>query len=348
MAPTEETLTVAGREVRVTNPDKIFFPALGITKLDLMRYYLDVAAGALAGCRDRPTLLKRHPNGVDGDFFYQKRVPATRPSWIQTVRVRFPSGRNAEFLGVHDEAHLAWMTNLGCIEINPWPVRARDVDHPDEMRVDLDPTPEIPFGDVRRVALLVAEVLRDLELEGFPKTSGKRGIHVMMRIEPRWDFSDVRRAALALGREVVRRAPTLATTAWWKEERTGVFIDYNQNARDRTLASAYSVRAVPDARVSCPLAWGEVADVEPETLTLLTVPERFRTLGDPGAGIDEHAYSIEPLIDLAERQERDGAGEAPWPPHFAKAESEATRVAPSRARKAPARKAAAPKRRSAR
>jgi DNA ligase D-like protein (predicted polymerase) len=332
MAEPAEIIEVAGRDVRITNPNKIFFPALGLTKLDLVRYWLAVAPGALVGCRDRPTLLKRHPDGVDGFFFYQKRVPASRPDWISTVTVRFPSGRRADFLAMRDEAHLAWAINLGCLELHPWNVRTFDVDHPDELRFDLDPTPEFSWDDVRRTALIVRETLHDLSLDAFPKTSGKRGIHVLMRIEPRWDFVELRRAALALGREVERRAPGLATTAWWKEERRGVFVDYNQNARDRTLASAYSVRPTPDGRVSAPLAWEEVADAEPEDLTIVTVPERFRTKGDAGAAIDDKAYALEPLLELADRQERDGMPEAPYPPHFPKAEGEPTRVQPSRAR----------------
>jgi len=350
MAAPVETIEVAGRTVRVTNPDKLFFPALGVTKLGLVRYWLDVGPGALVGCRDRPTLLKRHPDGVDGFFFYQKRVPASRPDWISTVNVRFPSGRSAEFLAMRDEAHLAWAINLGCLELHPWNVRTFDVDHPDEIRFDLDPTPEKTWDDVRRTALIVRETLADFSLDAFAKTSGKRGIHVLMRIEPRWDFGDIRRAALALGREVERRAPGLATTAWWKEERHGVFVDYNQNARDRTLASAYSVRPTPEGRVSCPLSWDEVPDVEPGDLTILTVPERFKTRGDPGASIDDRAYSIEALLELADRQEREGMPDAPWPPQFPKGENEPTRVQPSRARKpgSPKRgKAATPKRRGA-
>ena len=347
MAEAFETIEVAGRDVRITNPDKVFFPELGVTKLGLVRYWLDVAPGALVGCRDRPTLLKRHPDGVDGFFFYQKRVPASRPSWISTVTVRFPSGRSAEFLVIRDEAHLAWAINLGCLELHPWGVRTNDVEHPDEMRFDLDPTPERPFDEVRRTALIVRETLHDHGLEAFPKTSGKRGIHVLMRIEPRWDFIEVRRAALALGREVERRAPGLATTAWWKEQRSGVFVDYNQNARDRTLASAYSVRPTPDGRVSCPVSWDEVADVEPEDLTILTVPERFRRIGDPGASIDDVSYSLEPLLELAEKQERDGMPDAPWPPQFPKGEREPTRVQPSRARKPGEKPASKPATRSA-
>jgi bifunctional non-homologous end joining protein LigD len=343
MTEAAETIEVAGRAVRITNPDKMFFPALGVTKLDLVRYWLAVAPGALRGCRDRPTMLKRHPDGVDGFFFYQKRVPASRPEWIETVSVRFPSGRTAEFLAMRDEAHLAWAINLGCLELHPWNVRTFDVEHPDELRFDLDPTPEFSWADVRRTALIVRETLADFGLEAFPKTSGKRGIHVLMRIEARWGFGDLRRASLALGREVERRAPGLATTAWWKEERHGVFVDYNQNARDRTLASAYSVRPVPDGRVSCPLSWDEVPDVEMEDLTVLTVPDRFRAIGDPGATIDDRAYPLEPLLELADKQERDGATEAPWPPHFPKADREPTRVQPSRAKKPAAAKKAAKK-----
>jgi bifunctional non-homologous end joining protein LigD len=330
VAEEAEILEVAGRAVRITNPGKIFFPDLGRSKLDLVRYYLSVIPGALTACRDRPTLLKRHPNGVEGDFFYQKRVPAERPPWIETVTVRFPSGRSADFLSVADAAHVIWAVNLGCLELHPWPVRRADVDHPDELRVDIDPTPGVPFADVRRVALVVGEVLEEHALRGFPKTSGKRGIHVNVRIEPRWGFTEVRRAALALAREVERRAPALATTAWWKEERHGVFIDYNQNARDRTVACAYSVRPVPDARVSCPLDWAEVADVDPGQLTMETVPRRFQQVGDPGAEIDRHPGSLDSLLELARRDEREGLGDAPWPPHFPKQKGEPKRVAPSR------------------
>jgi bifunctional non-homologous end joining protein LigD len=330
MSEPTETISVDHHRVTITNPEKVFFPALGVTKLDVVRYYLDVAPGALVGSRDRPTLLKRHPNGVEGDFFYQKRVPAKRPSWIRTVTVHFPSGRSATFLCVHDAAHLAWMANLACLEIHPWPVRRGDVDHPDELRIDLDPTPEIPFSHVREVALIAREVLAEHGLVGFPKTSGKRGIHINVRIEPRWSFTEVRRAALAFGREIERRVPDLATTAWWKEERHGVFVDYNQNARDRTVAAAYSIRPVADARVSCPLEWDEVPDVEPGDLTILTVPKRFAERGDPGASIDEHVGTLDQLLDLAARDEAGGLGDAPWPPHFAKQPKEPRRVAPSR------------------
>ncbi len=328
-----EVLRVAGRDVNVTNPQKIYFPALGVTKFDLVRYWLSVAGGALTGCGMRPTLLKRHPNGVDGDFFYQKRVPEQRPDWIQTVTVRFPSGRTADFLVMADAAHLAWAINLGCLELHPWAVRAGDVDHPDELRIDIDPTPEATFADARRVAMLVREVLDEHGLRGYPKTSGKRGIHVYVRIEPRWGFTEVRRAALALGRECERRDPVLVTTAWWKEQRHGVFIDYNQNARDRTIAAAYSVRPQPDGRVSCPIDWSEVPDVEPADLTILTVPARVTERGDAQQEIDDVVHSLDSLLDLAERDEREGLGDAPWPPHHPKAEGEPTRVAPSRAKR---------------
>ena len=326
-----ETVEVDGHDVRVTNPEKVFFPQLEFTKFDLVHYYLDVAAAALVGCRDRPTTLYRWPNGVeDPEPFFQKRVPAARPEWIQSITVHFPSGRSANMLVVADAAHLVWAVNLGCIDINPWPVRRFDVDHPDELRVDLDPTPEYDFADVRRVAPVVRDVLQEHGLEGWPKTSGKRGLHVYVRIEPRWPFTEVRRAALALAREVERRAGKLATTAWWKEQRSGVFVDYNQNARDRTIASAYSVRPVPDARVSCPLRWDEVGDAEPQDLTVATVPARLASISDPGAGIDAASGSIDSLLELAERDEREGLGDAPWPPHFPKAQGEPPRVMPSR------------------
>ena len=336
MAAVAETIELDGHQVSITNPAKVFFPksAAGpLTKLDLVRYYLAVAPGALVGCRNRPNMLHRYPDGVDGEEIYQKRVPAHRPPWIQTRTVTFPSGRTAEFLAIQDTAHLAWTINLGVIDLNPWPVRCDDVDHPDELRVDIDPTPSAPFSDVRRVALLAREVLEEHGLVGFPKTSGKRGIHVNVRIEPRWDFTEVRRAGLALAREIERRAPGIATTAWWKEQRHGVFIDYNQNARDRTVASAYSVRPVPDARVSCPLAWDEVADVDPSALRLDTVAARVAAQGDPGASIDDHAGRLDSLLELARRDEQGGLGDAPWPPNFPKTATEPPRVSPSRARK---------------
>lgn len=324
---------VDGRTVSVSNPEKVFFPARGETKLDLVRYYMAVGKGALRGVLERPTVLKRFPDGAGGEFFFQKRVPASRPEWLETVTVAFPSGRTAEELCPVDVAHLAWAVNLGCLDLNPWPVRRRDLDHPDELRVDLDPQPGVPFADVRRVALLVKDVLDENGMRGYPKTSGSRGIHVNVRIEPLWDFLDVRRAALALAREITRRAPEVATAKWWKEERgQRVFIDFNQNARDRTVASVYSVRANPEARVSCPLEWDEVADVEPDDLTMATVPARYAAGRDPDSGIDGTSHSLEPLLELAARDEAGGLGDEPWPPHFPKQRGEGPRVQPSRAR----------------
>jgi len=327
---------VAGHTVAISNPDKVFFPARGETKLDLARYYAAVGEGALLGVRDRPTVLKRFPEGAMGDFFFQKRVPANRPPWLSTVTVSFPSGRTAEELCPTDVAHLLWAVNLGCLDLNPWPVRASDLDHPDELRVDLDPQPGVPFAVVRDVALEVNALLVEMGMVGWPKTSGSRGIHINVRIRSEWGFLEVRRAALALAREVERRMPTAVTSKWWKEERgERVFVDYNQNARDRTVASAYSVRNNAEGRVSCPLRWDEVGDVEPAELTLSTVPARYGAIGDPGAGIDEAACSLEPLLELAERDEREGLGDAPWPPNFPKMPGEGRRVAPSRAKKAP-------------
>ena len=328
-----ESLDVDGHSLPISHGDKVFFPDRGITKRQLIDYYLAIAGGALTGCFDRPCVLKRFPDGAGTQHFFQKRVPPGHPDFVRTAPVHFPSGRSADLLVVDSLAALIWSVNLGCIDINPWPVRSGDTDHPDELRVDLDPQPDVPFADIRRVALTVREVLDDHGLTGFPKTSGSRGIHINVRIAPAWDFTEVRRAALALAREVERRAPTLATSKWWKEERHGVFIDYNQNARDRTVASAYSVRPTPDARVSCPLDWDEVADVEPADLTLATVPRRFARLGDPGAGINATVHRLDSLLDLAARDEREGLGDAPWPPHFAKGKGEPRRVAPSRARR---------------
>jgi bifunctional non-homologous end joining protein LigD len=330
-----EVLSIEGREVRVTHPSKPYFSReTKLSKLDLVRYYLSVADGALRGIRDRPIVLKRFVNGAEGEAFYQKRAPETRPEWLRTVTLSFPSGRTAEEIVVDDRAGLAWIVNLGCIELHPHPVRASNLDHPDELRVDLDPGPGVAWDDLRRVALEVKGLLDELGLVGWPKTSGSRGIHVNVRIEPRWTFSEVRRAAIALSREIERRVPTLATSKWWKEERHGVFLDYNQNAKDRTTCSAYSVRPVPDARVSAPLHWDEVPLCEPSDFTVLTMPKRFAERGDPHATIDEAAGSLEKLLELAARDDASGLGDAPWPPHFQKAEGEAPRVAPSRAKRA--------------
>ncbi len=327
------TIEVAGHEVRLSSPDKVFFPEAGHTKLDLAGYYVEAAEAAVIHLRERPTTMKRFVDGAAGDFFFQKRVPKGAPEWLQTATVHFPSGRSARELVANDAAHLVWAVNLGVIDFNPWPVRRADLDHPDELRVDLDPTPGVAFDEVRKVALVVREALEEHGLSGFPKTSGSRGIHVNVRIEPEHDFTEVRRAALALAREVERRAPKLATSKWWKEERHGVFVDYNQNARDRTVASAYSVRPTPDARVSCPLEWDEVPDADPGELRLDTVPERLAERGDPSAAIDEHAGSLDALLELAARDEAGGLGDAPWPPHFRKQKGEPKRVQPSRARK---------------
>jgi DNA ligase D len=323
---------VCGHELRLSNPGKLFFPQAELTKMDLVDYYLDCHEAVVRHLRERPTVMKRWVDGVEGKPFFQKRVPDTAPDWLQTATVTFPSGRHARELVPNDAAHLVWGVNLGVIDWNPWPVRRADLDHPDELRVDLDPGPGVPFAEVREVALSVHEVLDEHELRGFPKTSGSRGVHVYVRLVPEQSFEEVRRAALALAREVERRMPGRATSRWWKEEREGVFIDYNQNARDRTVASAYSVRAVSDARVSCPLEWDEVADVEPAELNMRTVPPRLRERGDPSAEIDEHPGKLDRLLELAARDERDGLGDAPWPPHFRKRKNEPPRVAPSRAR----------------
>jgi len=330
-----DVLSIEGREVRVTHPGKLYFSKqTKLSKLDLVQYYLSIAPGALAGIRDRPIVLKRFVNGAEGEAFYQKRAPAEHPPWLRTVTLSFPSGRTAKEVVVDDAAGLAWIVNLGCIELHPHPVRSGDLDHPDELRVDLDPGPGVPWADVRAVALEVRALLEETGLRGWPKTSGSRGMHVNVRIQPRWSFSDVRRAALALSRAVERRAPALASSKWWKEERHGVFLDYNQNAKDRTTCSAYSVRPLPDARVSTPLHWHEVPDCEPADFTVLTVPQRFAQMGDPHAGMDAAPGSLEGLLELAARDKAAGLGDAPWPPHFRKMEGEAPRVAPSRARPA--------------
>jgi bifunctional non-homologous end joining protein LigD len=323
----------AGREVRVSNPDKLFFPEPGWTKLDLVNYYLECEEAVVRHLRERPTTMKRWVNGVTGDFFFQKRVPETAPAWLQTTTVRFPSGRSARELVPNDAAHLVWGVNLGVIDWNPWPVRRRDLDNPDELRVDLDPMPDISFDEVRAVADCARQVLGEYGLVGFPKTSGSRGIHINVRIVPKHGFDGVRRAALALAREIERRMPGRATSKWWKEERVGVFVDYNQNARDRTVASAYSVRAVSDARVSCPFEWDELAAIDPAELRIDTVPARLRERGDPSAAIDEKPGSLDGLLELAASDQASGLGDAPWPPNFAKQPGEAKRVAPSRARR---------------
>jgi bifunctional non-homologous end joining protein LigD len=327
-----EILAVAGREVSISNPRKVLFSRPGYTKLDVVRYYLAVSDGALRGAGGRPNVLVRYPDGIDGEFFYQKRAPQSRPDWIEVVSLRFPSGRAAEEIVPRDAAALAWMANLACLELHPHPVRAEDLDHPDELRVDLDPVPGVTWDQVREVARVVQQALADLGLVGWPKTSGSRGMHVSVRIEPKWTFDEVRRAALALARDVERRAPALATSKWWKEERHGVFLDYNQNAKDRTVASAYSVRPTPEARVSAPLAWDEIDACESGDFTLATMPARFAALGDRHAAIDEHPCSLATLLELSARHERDGLGDAPWPPQYKKQAGEPPRVQPSRRR----------------
>jgi len=327
-----EIVSVAGRDVPVSNPNKVLFPQAGHTKLDLVRYYLAVAPGALRAAGNRPNVLVRYPNGIDGESFYQKRAPESRPDWIDVVALQFPSGRTAEEVVPRDAAALVWMANLACLELHPHPVKDDDLDHPDELRIDLDPVPGVEWPQIRTVAGIVRATLTELGLVGWPKTSGSRGMHIYVRIERRWEFAKVRRAALAFAREVERRAPELATSKWWKEERRGVFLDYNQNAKDRTVAAAYSVRPRPDARVSAPLTWDEVDTSEPADFTLTTMPGRFAALGDPHDAMDQHVGSIEALLELSKRQEADGLGDAPWPPHYRKQPGEAPRVAPSRRR----------------
>jgi DNA ligase D-like protein (predicted polymerase) len=327
-----DILRVDGRDITVTNPDKVLFPDRGYTKLDLVRYYLAVADGALRAAGGRPNMLVRYPNGIGGEHFYQKRAPQSRPAWIDVVTLRFPSGREADEVVPRDAASIAWMANLACLELHPHPVRADDLDHPDELRIDLDPVPGVGWDQVREVARVVRATLDDLGLAGWPKTSGSRGVHVYVRIERRWTFDQVRRAALAFAREVERRAPAIATSKWWKEERHGVFLDYNQNAKDRTIAAAYSVRPKPDARVSAPLTWDEIDDCDPADFTLATMPARFAAIGDRHAAIDRHPGSIDALLDLSARHERDGHGDAPWPPHYRKQRGEPARVQPSKKR----------------
>jgi DNA ligase D-like protein (predicted polymerase) len=325
-------LDVAGRGVAVSNPNKVLFPDAGHTKLDLVNYYLAVADGALRGAGGRPNVLVRYPNGIDQEFFYQKRAPASRPDWIEVVALQFPSGRTAEEVVPRDAAALVWMANLACLELHPHPVMAEALDHPNELRVDLDPVPGVEWRQVQDVAGVVRATLADLGLIGWPKTSGSRGIHVNVRIHPRWSFFEVRKAAVALAREVERRAPSIATSKWWKEERHGVFIDYNQNAKDRTVCSAFSVRPRPDARVSTPLTWDEIDSCNPADFTMKTMPVWFKTNGDRHTDIDKHPGSLESLLELAKKQEKEGQGEAPWPPHYKKQEGEPDRVQPSRSK----------------
>jgi bifunctional non-homologous end joining protein LigD len=336
MPDRSEVIEVGGHEVTITNPDKIFFPAIGATKMDLVAYYLSVAPGALAGAGGRPMALKRFVNGAEGEAFFQKRAPSNIPDFLRTVTLSFPSGRTADEIVVDDAAGLAWVINLGCIDLNPHPVRADDLDHPDELRVDLDPVPGVEWPQIRDVAMVTKESLEAVGLVGWPKTSGSRGIHINVRIEPRWTYPEVRRAALAIARDVERRAPEIATSKWWKEERHGVFLDYNQNAKDRTVASAYSVRPLPDARVSTPLSWDEVPTTEAEAFTIATVPARFAEIGDPGAGIDAAIGSLEALLELSRQHEAEGQGDAPWPPNYRKQAGEPPRVQPSKQRRAAA------------
>jgi bifunctional non-homologous end joining protein LigD len=336
MPDRSEILTIEGREVTITNPDKVFFASIGATKMDLVAYYLSVAPGALAGAGGRPMALKRFVNGAEGEAFFQKRAPSNLPAFLRTVTLSFPSGRTADEIVVDDAAGLAWIINLGCIDLNPHPVRAADLDHPDELRVDLDPVPGVEWPQIREVAMVTKESLEAVGLVGWPKTSGSRGIHINVRIEPRWTYPEVRRAALAIARDVERRAPSIATSKWWKEERHGVFLDYNQNAKDRTVASAYSVRPLPDARVSTPMSWDEVPTCEAEAFTIATVPKRFAEIGDPGAGIDGAVGSLEALLDLSRRDEEQGLGDAPWPPNYRKQAGEPPRVQPSKQRRAAA------------
>jgi bifunctional non-homologous end joining protein LigD len=336
MPDRSEILTIEGREVTITNPDKVFFASIGATKMDLVAYYLSVAPGALAGAGGRPMALKRFVNGAEGEAFFQKRAPSNLPAFLRTVTLSFPSGRTADEIVVDDAAGLAWIINLGCIDLNPHPVRAADLDHPDELRVDLDPVPGVEWPQIRDVAMVTKESLEAVGLVGWPKTSGSRGIHINVRIEPRWTYPEVRRAALAIARDVERRAPSIATSKWWKEERHGVFLDYNQNAKDRTVASAYSVRPLPDARVSTPMSWDEVPTCEADAFTIATVPKRFAEIGDPGAGIDGAVGSLEALLDLSRRDEEQGLGDAPWPPNYRKQAGEPPRVQPSKQRRAAA------------
>jgi DNA ligase D len=323
---------VAGRTVRLTSPDKVYFPERGFTKRDIFEYYLAVGDGILRALNRRPTTLQRFPDGVGSEAFYQKRVPTRGvPSWLNSTTITFPSGRPADELCPVDLAHVAWAAQMGTVVFHPWPVRDGHVDNPDELRLDLDPQPGTDFADAARAALVVREVLADAGMTGFPKTSGGRGAHVYVRIQPRWSFVEVRRAAIAVAREVERRSPERVTTAWWKEERgTRVFIDFNQMARDRTIACAYSLRANARATASTPVTWDELTEVEPDDFDLRTVPERFAKIGDPHAAIDDVAHDLAPLLEWVERDERNGQGDMPYPPEHPKMPGEPPRVQPSR------------------
>jgi bifunctional non-homologous end joining protein LigD len=327
-----QILTIDGREVSISNPQKVLFPEPKYTKLDVVQYFLAVADGALRAAGGRPNMLVRYPNGIDEEHFYQKRAPTSRPPWIEVVTIRFPSGRSADEVVPRDAATLGWLANLACLELHPHPVRADDLEHPDELRVDLDPVPGVEWAQVREVAHVADATLRDFGLIGWPKTSGSRGIHVNVRIERRWSFDEVRRAALALAREVERRAPSIATSKWWKEERHGVFVDYNQNAKDRTVAAAYSIRPRPRATVSAPLSWDELDRCDPGDFTLVTMPARFAEVGDRHEAIDRDPGSLERLLELSAEHERGGLGDAPWPPHYQKQQGEPARVQPSKRR----------------
>jgi DNA ligase D len=326
-------IEVGGHAVRISNPDRVYFSARGETKLDLAHYYLSVGDGIVRALRERPCMLHRYPDGVDGEKIYQKRLPKGAPEWVETVEVRFPSGRTANELCVTELGAVIWAVQMSTVEFHPWHSRRANTEHPDELRIDLDPGPGAGFAQCQQVAGTVHEVLDELGAIGWPKTSGSKGVHVYVRIEPRFGFREVRRAALALAREVERRVPELVTTAWWKEERGDerVFLDYNQNARDRTIAAAYSVRGKPWGPVSAPVTWDELPSVETEDFTIATMPERFAALGDVHAGIDDAVWDVEPLLEWAERDEQDrGLGDAPYPPNYPKQEGEPPRVQPSK------------------
>lgn len=327
-------IEVDGHPVRVTNPDKVYFPAVGVTKREVVEHYVAVGEPIVRALRERPTYLQRFPEGIEGEQIYQKRFPRYAPEWVRTVQVTFPSGRSADALCVTSAADVAWAANLGTITFHPWHARAADVDHPDELRIDLDPQPGTSFEDARRVAVeAVRPLLDELGYVGFPKTSGGRGVHVYVRVQPLWTFTEVRRAAIAFAREVERRSSGLVTTAWWKEQRgEAVFVDYNQNARDRTIASAWSVRRTPVATVSTPVTWDELPGVSPDDFTVRTVAGRYAELGDPHAAIDDVHHSLEPLLEMAAQDEAGGLGDLPYPPNYPKMPGEPKRVQPSKDR----------------